>query len=202
MLDAQDQNQESFFGSIIVLVPEDIFMAGDQITSEYINRMIDLFDECTSASNVIVNNVDDYEFLDVMEDKHPEWFMPSIDTIEEAKSKLFLMYEAMGHEVDRTINTVCFKSKFLWIFNVRKYARLVMVDTNSKISKKLMLQPSYFTLLYYISLILCTVFDPKMIQSIVKGNITLVEMFEAPLVRKTYIHQFSSLLKKIEASSE
>jgi hypothetical protein len=196
MLDSIDKN-ETFHGSIMVLIPEDIFLAGDDLTNEYVDRMIELFDECTAKSDFIVNNTDDYKFLHAMEDRHPEWFN---STVSESKDRMFKMYEDMGHEVDRSIDTVVFKTKLFWFFKFKKSARLITYDANAKISKKLMLQPSYVALLYYISFILCSVFDSRMIENIAKGEITLAEMFNSPWIRNTYKFQFSKLLAKIEST--
>lgn len=190
------KDQNVFQGTMMVLVPEEIFLTGDELTNNYIGLMIDLFDECTQRTDFIVNNTEDTKFLDVMAQKHPECFDKDRD---QAKSNYFAMLENMGHSVDRTIDTVTFKTKIFWFFNFKRSARLVNINTDSKVCKKLLLLPSNFILLYYISFILCSVFDSWMIKNINQGHTTLEEMFQSPWIRTTYMSQFGKLLNQIEA---
>jgi hypothetical protein len=192
----KDDNNEVFYGSIMVLIPEDVYLAGDMLTDEYKDRLFELFDEVTQRSDVIVNNTDDYKFLHAMEDIHPEWFSGNHDNNME---KLFKQYEDSGYIVDRTTNTVTIVTKLFKFFTIKKTTRLVRYNANAKISKKLMMQSNNFMLLYYMSFILCSVFTASMIKSIVAGDITLQEMFESPWIRNTYKSQFSKLMKRIES---
>jgi hypothetical protein len=192
----KDDNNEVFYGSIMVLIPEDVYLAGVELENEYKDRLFDLFDECTQRSDVIANNTDDYKFLHAMEDMHPEWFGTNHD---DNMEKLFKQYEAAGYIVDRTTNCITIITKLFKFFIIKKETRLVRYNANSKISKKLMLQSDNFMLLYYMSFILCSVFSTSMIKSIVAGDITMAEMFNSPWIRNTYKSQFAKLMKRIES---
>jgi hypothetical protein len=193
----KDNNDEVFYGSIMILIPEEVYLAGNELTNEYKTRLFDLFDECTQRSDFIANNTDDYKFLHAMEDTHPEWFSGDHKVNME---KLFKQYEDSGYLVDRATNSVTIVSKLFKFFTLKKTTRLVRYNANAKISKKLMMHSDNFMLLYYMSFILCSVFSSAMIKSIVAGNITLQEMFESPWIRNTYKAQFSKLMKQIEST--